>query len=96
MSDIPTILERIIARKQEEVESKKQNLEEAKLIRNTEKSGSPGLFFSTLSRDIDTRGTAIIAEIKKPHRVKVLSEKILMRKKLHSVTQKPVPPVCQC
>ncbi|OHV12299.1 indole-3-glycerol phosphate synthase TrpC [Kushneria phosphatilytica] len=65
MSELPTILQRIITRKHEEIEVRKREIDTATMRARAENAGRPRGFVTTLDTRILAGDPAIIAEIKK-------------------------------
>ncbi|MBZ5489252.1 indole-3-glycerol phosphate synthase TrpC [Halomonas aquamarina] len=61
----PTILTRILARKDQEVAERKQAVSEANLLALAEKQSAPRGFIAALDQRIEAGDSAVIAEIKK-------------------------------
>lgn len=62
---VPTILTRILARKDEEVAERRRAVSEAELLSLAARQGKPRGFIAALDRRIDEGDPAVIAEIKK-------------------------------
>lgn len=65
MTDLPTILERILARKAEEVAERSRAVSEQELLRLAAEQDAPRGFVAALERAIRAGDPAVIAEIKK-------------------------------
>ncbi len=65
MSDQPNILSKIIQRKQQEIAIQQKHTPLQRIIKMAEDAGTPRRFAHTIQAAINTKGIAVIAEIKK-------------------------------
>ena len=93
MSDI---LNKILATKKTEVAASKLAVSLDQLQAQAEAQGEPRDFVGSIHKKIMANKAAVIAEIKKPARLRAWYAKILNRLRLLKVTKKPAPPVCRC
>lgn len=86
----PTILKKILQRKQEEVIERKKQRSLSELEKSISAQGELRGFTQALAQQIGRKRPAVIAEIKKPHQAKVYYEKIFSLKLLPKVMPKMV------
>ena len=95
-SDTPTILKKILARKHEEIAERSALVSIAQLIEKAQSAESPRGFAAALEAKLTAGQSAVIAEIKRPLRVKGLSVKTLIQPPSPKAMSGVVQPVCPC